>query len=236
MAMPKLIYSQLRRTRTLSGFPSLSPAGVYRLVTGVNSDGNSTPSRPPIHPYRSPRAFRAPNSLYVGRHLHQRALSTLPDESSPFIDDPIAGLTSDPELAGSGLDAEVAKGVVTDVVSSGEESILPVRALISLLDGYHDVTGLPWWIVIASGTLVMRMALFPLLVLQLKKLKTISEFFPKLPPPIPPPLSGRTFTDQISLFRRERKAVGCPSYLWFLASVSVQVVMSTDPCRLTALV
>ncbi|CAI0447984.1 unnamed protein product [Linum tenue] len=228
MAVPKLIYSQLRRSRTFSGFLSLSPARVSPLLPCGDAGRYSTPSQPPIPPYRPPRAFPAPNSHSVCRHLHHRNFSTRPDESSQFTDDHITASTSEPELADFGLDD--AKGVVlTDVVSSGEESILPVRALISLLDGYHDVTGLPWWIVIASATLVMRLALFPLLVLQLKKLKTISEFFPKLPPPIPPPLSGRSYVDQISLFRRERKAAGCPSYLWFLASISVQI-----PCFLLA--
>lgn len=31
-----------------------------------------------------------------------------------------------------------------NVSGSVEDSILPVRALISLLDGYHDLTGFPW--------------------------------------------------------------------------------------------
>ncbi|CAI0447985.1 unnamed protein product [Linum tenue] len=230
MAVPKLIYSQLRRSRTFSGFLSLSPARVSPLLPCGDAGRYSTPSQPPIPPYRPPRAFPAPNSHSVCRHLHHRNFSTRPDESSQFTDDHITASTSEPELADFGLDD--AKGVVlTDVVSSGEESILPVRALISLLDGYHDVTGLPWWIVIASATLVMRLALFPLLVLQLKKLKTISEFFPKLPPPIPPPLSGRSYVDQISLFRRERKAAGCPSYLWFLASISVQLAFENSSVR-----
>ena len=37
--------------------------------------------------------------------------------------------------------------VGTDVaVESAIESIPPVRFLVSLLDGYHDVTGWPWWV------------------------------------------------------------------------------------------
>ncbi|KAL0015511.1 hypothetical protein SO802_002580 [Lithocarpus litseifolius] len=104
-----------------------------------------------------------------------------------------------------------------------EDSILPVRHLISLLDAYHDLTGLPWWIVIASSTLALRVVLFPVLILQLNKLKRIGELFPKLPPPLPPPLSGKSYIDQISLFRKERRAIGCPSFLWFLAYFSIQV-------------
>lgn len=44
-----------------------------------------------------------------------------------------------------------------------------------------------------------------------------------VPPLFPPPLSGRSYIEQISLFRNERRAIGCPSYLWFLAFLSVQV-------------
>ncbi|KAJ4825178.1 hypothetical protein Tsubulata_022545 [Turnera subulata] len=108
-----------------------------------------------------------------------------------------------------------------------DDSILPYNAIISLLDSFHDCTGFPWWVIIASSTVAMRLTIFPLLVLQLQKLKQISHYFPRLPFPFPPPLSGRSYIHQYSLFRRQRRAIGCPSYLWFLASVSVQV-----PCFL----
>ncbi|KAH9604047.1 hypothetical protein KSS87_012700 [Heliosperma pusillum] len=104
-----------------------------------------------------------------------------------------------------------------------ESSIFPVRALVSLLDGYHQLSGLPWWIVILSSTVALRVTLLPVIILQLQKLKHIGEAFPKLPPPLPPPFSGKRFVDQLSLFRRERKAIGCPSFLWFLASHTVQI-------------
>ncbi|XP_057515424.1 ALBINO3-like protein 2, chloroplastic isoform X1 [Amaranthus tricolor] len=104
---------------------------------------------------------------------------------------------------------------------------LPIRCVVSLLDGYHDLTGLPWWIVIASSTVAMRITLSPWILLQLHKLRQIGEVFPKLPPPFPPPFSGRSFVNQFSLFWRKRRELGCPSFLWFVASITVQL-----PCFL----
>ncbi|XP_011072746.1 ALBINO3-like protein 3, mitochondrial isoform X2 [Sesamum indicum] len=108
-------------------------------------------------------------------------------------------------------------------LSESDDPFLPVQALISLLDAYHDATDFPWWIIISSSTVAMRLALFPLVVLQLKKLKRIGEVLPKLPPPFPPPLSGRSFRDQIALFWKEKKAAGCPSVFWFISSFTFQV-------------
>ncbi|XP_019101851.1 PREDICTED: ALBINO3-like protein 3, mitochondrial [Camelina sativa] len=73
------------------------------------------------------------------------------------------------------------------------------RPAISLLDSYHDLTGLPWWVVIASSTVAFRTALLP--------------------------GSGRSVIDQFKLFRKERKAIGCPSFLWVPAYLSIQVIL-----------
>lgn len=138
--------------------------------------------------------------------------------------------TTQPELSDLGFEnvrSEIAESMVSISGGGGEESILPVRALISLLDGFHDLTGLPWWIVIPFSTLALRVALLPLLILQLKKVKRIGELFPKLPPPFPPPLSGRSYKEQFTLFFKEKRAVGCPSFLWHIAYISIQI-----PCFL----
>ncbi|XP_073040212.1 ALBINO3-like protein 2, chloroplastic isoform X3 [Primulina eburnea] len=108
-------------------------------------------------------------------------------------------------------------------ISEPEEVFLPVRALISLLDSYHDLTGFPWWIIISSSTVAMRLALFPVIVLQIKKLKRIGELLPKIPPPFRLPLSERSFSDQIASFWKEKKAAGCPSFFWFISSFAIQV-------------
>ncbi|CAM8960145.1 unnamed protein product [Rhodiola kirilowii] len=119
--------------------------------------------------------------------------------------------------------------IVEQVANSSAEGdyILPVRALISLLDGYHDLTGLPWWIILCSSTLALRIALLPLLALQFAKLKRIQQLFPQLPPPFPPLFSGKSYIDQLTLFRKKRREIGCPSFLWILAAASVQI-----PCFL----
>ncbi|KAM1752835.1 hypothetical protein ACFX11_010761 [Malus domestica] len=106
----------------------------------------------------------------------------------------------------------------TGVLNSGaEKSLLPIDELISMLDWFHQLTGLPWWVVIASSTLAMRMTLLPIRMLQINKLTRIAQLLPKLPPPLPPPFSGKSYMGQMSRFYKKSKAVGCPSFLWILA-------------------
>ncbi|XP_068661264.1 ALBINO3-like protein 2, chloroplastic isoform X1 [Aristolochia californica] len=99
----------------------------------------------------------------------------------------------------------------------------PVRAVILCLDGYHDLSGFPWWVIIASSTLALRLSLLPVLILQLKKLERLSALIPKLPPPFPPPFSGRSYRKQFLFFQKQRRAIGCPSPLWSFAAFLVQV-------------
>ncbi|XP_058000613.1 ALBINO3-like protein 2, chloroplastic isoform X2 [Hevea brasiliensis] len=216
MAIPKLLLSHLRRSRTLSSLNTLSYACVSHLLT------NPSPllSPPPILSH-NPHGPCYANSVTSFHLFNNRSFSTRSNDDSDFFADSATLSTTESKLPEFGV-FEVTESVVNGS-SGGEESILPVQALISLLDEFHDLTGLPWWVTIASATVAMRVFLFPLLVLQLHKLKRISELFPKLPPPFPPPLSGRSFRDQISLFRQKRRAIGCPSFLWFPAYFSVQV-------------
>lgn len=69
----------------------------------------------------------------------------------------------------------------------------------------------------------MRLALLPISVLQLKKLRRLGTLLPRLPPPFPPPQSTRSFKDQITLFWKEKKAARCPSLFWFISSFAFQV-------------
>ncbi|XP_042415610.1 ALBINO3-like protein 2, chloroplastic [Zingiber officinale] len=153
------------------------------------------------------------------------------------------GIAADVSVASSGSEFNVAgnfqsgaepsslaldgSGILEEV--SGNESVwyYPVLAVISALDGYHEFSGLPWWAIISTSTLALRLSLFPVLICQLRKAEVISSFMPKLPPPFPPPLSGRGFGEQYLLFQKKRKELGCPSYLWNFLFLTVQV-----PCFL----
>ncbi|KAL3520552.1 hypothetical protein ACH5RR_018701 [Cinchona calisaya] len=209
MATPKIftLTNLLRRSRR-----SISTSSLYFSTQSYHHHRHHhllhptfPPSNLPVRQHLTPYAF-----------LFNRSLST--SESANHFDGDSD--LSQADLLSSAVDIA---GTGEISFSTGEESILPVRVLISLLDGYHDLTGFPWWLVIASSTLALRLTLFPFVVLQLHKLKRIGEVFPKLPPPLPPPLSGRSFKDQLTLFRKERKALGCPSFFWFFASFGVQV-------------
>ncbi|XP_028102441.1 ALBINO3-like protein 2, chloroplastic isoform X1 [Camellia sinensis] len=237
MATPKLLLSKLLRRRSS---PTLSS-----LISSSSSSSSHTCSHSNLfdqsHNLTSPKRFLPlpPSTLHsLSPHynfLCFRFLSTRDSEFGPSLDsdnqsDEFSSLGFAGGGGGGGVDddgLDVAEALVSASASAGDssvaESILPVRAVVSLLDYCHDFTGLPWWVIIASSTLVLRITLLPMLILQLKKLKKIAELFPKLPPPLPPPLSGRSYIDQLSLFRKEKRSVGCPSYLWFLAYFSVQV-------------
>ncbi|XP_031400004.1 ALBINO3-like protein 2, chloroplastic isoform X2 [Punica granatum] len=190
-----------------SGRPLSSPKPFHssRLLASV---GAPLPSAQP--PFQSNRFFSASSA-----GEHSQLWGTGQSTTARSEHD---GCTS------SGL-SDAAQDVLSSVADDGP--ILPVNVLISLLDRCHDLSGLPWWVVIASSTMAMRIALLPVLVIQLRKLKRIAELTPKLPPPLPPPFSGRSYLDHIILFQRERRASGCPSLLWMLSSFSVQV-----PCFL----
>ncbi|XP_019180940.1 PREDICTED: ALBINO3-like protein 2, chloroplastic [Ipomoea nil] len=169
---------------------------------------------PPFHGISSPRSFSTRESdSAAGCPLKDDSLTA----AQPFA-------RPDPFLGG-------------DVDSSGniEDLFLPVSKMISLVDGYHDLSGLPWWAVIASGTLAMRLALFPFIILLIRKMTRIGEILPNLPSPFAPPKAGKSYKDQIKLmlrkrrgrtfkdrliiFLKEKREADCPSFVWFFAAI-----------------
>ncbi|KAK9929988.1 hypothetical protein M0R45_027050 [Rubus argutus] len=135
--------------------------------------------------------------------VNPKLLSPLNRSSASFFA-PTHTLTHSPCLDRLGADS----GVLNFGGSGG-----PIEELISMLDWFHQLTGLPWWLLIASSTLAMRIALLPIIIVERKKLKTIGEVLPKLPPPPwSPSFSGKSYTDQLSLFQKKRREIGCPRF------------------------
>ncbi|CAK7340306.1 unnamed protein product [Dovyalis caffra] len=125
--------SSLRRSRLLSTLSRL------RANPNPNSNSNSLTSQAGIPSRNSLASFLFPSF---------QSFSTRTDDDSDFLS---SESPSELQPIKFELDA-VTEGVVNGsrVV---EESILPVGAVISLLDSFHDLTGLPWWIIITSSTL-----------------------------------------------------------------------------------
>ncbi|XP_058102794.1 ALBINO3-like protein 2, chloroplastic isoform X2 [Magnolia sinica] len=218
MGRQSLLYNHIRRFRRSSIF--------HYHLSALSQNPNFFPSP------SNPRSF----SNHSRRFTPPLDPSILVSSNSiPFRSFSFHSSAGDPDrvdsnnvVKHSGTESESFDlGLVSSDVADGEDGggrwYSPVRAVISLLDGAHDLTGLPWWAVISTSTLALRMALLPVLILQLKKLEKMSKLMPKLPPPLPPPLSGRSFRKQFLLFQKERRAIGCPSPLWSLASFFVQV-------------
>ncbi|KAL6898076.1 hypothetical protein ACP4OV_006672 [Aristida adscensionis] len=142
------------------------------------------------------------------------------EKESTYLDG--VHIVGDGEVPASAVGAAADAAAVATADGVGGVSGLATNTVINLIDGVHNFTGLPWWITISLSTVAMRLLIFPVLTLQIQKTAKIGQLFPKLPPPFPPPLSGRSFRDQYSLFQKKRKELGCPSFLWNFAYFSVQ--------------
>ncbi|PKA61310.1 ALBINO3-like protein 3, mitochondrial [Apostasia shenzhenica] len=122
---------------------------------------------------------------------------------------------------------DTCSGVTEEVFDENSWCYYPISSVISILDGLHGFTGLPWWVVISTSTVVLRSSLLPVLILQLKKMAKFAAIITKVPPPMPRPLSWRSFRELYWDFNKKKKELGCPSYLWNFAFFSVQL-----PCFL----
>ncbi|TKW19984.1 hypothetical protein SEVIR_4G055900v4 [Setaria viridis] len=123
--------------------------------------------------------------------------------------------------AGAAADAVGgAAGATADGV--GGVSELAVSTMSDLMDGFHSLTGLPWWITISLSTVAMRLLILPALMVQLQKTAKIGQIIQKVSTSLPPPQPGSNLREQYTLFWRKRKELGCPSFLWNFAYFSVQ--------------
>ncbi|OQU75925.1 hypothetical protein SORBI_3010G055700 [Sorghum bicolor] len=123
--------------------------------------------------------------------------------------------------AGAAADAVGgAAGATADGV--GGVSELAVSTILDLMDGFHSLTGLPWWMTISFSTVAMRLLILPALIVQLQKTAKIGEVFRRLSTSLPTPQPGNNFREEYALFQKKKKELGCPSFLWNFAYFSVQ--------------
>ncbi|KAL9297030.1 hypothetical protein ACSQ67_022926 [Phaseolus vulgaris] len=200
MATAAVLFSRLRQARSSS---SLSLLSLPRLLS------SQLPS-----PLPAPALSPSPTLAFLDA-FHSRAFSTRSSDDRE--------LESNSFGLDSPVNSELLKAIADTSGGDQDDAVFPVRELISMLDSFHELSGFPWWLTIFSSTLALRIAILFPLVSTLHKLKTIGEFFPKLPPPFPPPFSGKSYIRQFLFFRKKRKAIGCPSYVWPLVPFIVQV-------------
>ncbi|KAJ7547976.1 hypothetical protein O6H91_08G112000 [Diphasiastrum complanatum] len=122
----------------------------------------------------------------------------------------------EPAMRGSDLVGNAAADTWSNVHS-------PVDAVIAMLDAVHTTTGVPWWLTIAGSTMALRASLFPLTIIQLKKVSKFSNLWPKLPPPISKYGSGKTYLEQWNVFRQRCQEVEAPNPLWLIVVPLVHI-------------
>ncbi|KAK4352736.1 hypothetical protein RND71_028254 [Anisodus tanguticus] len=120
--------SQLRR------YTRNSPE-IYFLHNFTSSDSHSKPSNPPNH-------YRRGHSRYV--HFLNSLLPSQPQLVLPNSVSFCRSFFTRDSRIGDSVVENTALLISENVSASVEESIFPVRALMSLLDGCHDLTGFPW--------------------------------------------------------------------------------------------
>ncbi|KAL2330204.1 hypothetical protein Fmac_017785 [Flemingia macrophylla] len=200
MATAAALFSHLRRARQSSSLLHLP-----RVFTSQHPLPLPAPVLPPS---RSP-------TLAFPHTFCSRAFSS---RSSDDRHSPLDSFGVD-----SPVNSELLNAIADGSGGGEDDDVLPVRAVIWLLESLHDISGFPWWLTIVSSTMALRVVLLCPLILTLHKLKRIGEFFPKLPPPFPPPFSGKSYIRQFLVFQKKRKAIGCPSYAWPLVPYIIQV-------------
>lgn len=140
MATSKLFH-RLLRSPAPSLVPILSSARLSNLLPSP-IPVLSSPASHPSHP-RNPRFPPPLNTLASFHLLHYRPFSShLPDDSEfgKLGGGPGAEAATELELINVGI----GKVTEAELNVTVDDSILPVHGVISMLDGYHDLTGLPW--------------------------------------------------------------------------------------------
>ncbi|KAI3995646.1 hypothetical protein MKX01_007326 [Papaver californicum] len=226
MGVPKLI-TLIRRIRPISSYTYSSSLILTRSIHSLNLNSLATPTNL-ISNFKFQFQFQSQSQykLNLGfSSLQSLSIHSSSDDDNEGFNFNDLEFKKKADLLNLGFDHssdEVVKEVIS-IVDNVSWYDPAVQTVVALLDGFHGLTNLPWWIVVALSTLALRLTILPILVLQFSKAKQISELLPKLPPPLPPPFSGKSIREQFLFFRKERKAIGCPSYLWNFSYISVQI-------------
>lgn len=143
MASSKL-FSLLHHSPASSCLPFFSTARHFHLLPDPNS--LSPPPHPLLHsqtPFFPSRKSSASLGLFKSRAFSSCSLDDV--EFGRLNADWDAQLPIESEIinAGSGGVIDVLPDVTVD------DSAFPMCGVISILDGYHDLAGLPWWMFIS---------------------------------------------------------------------------------------
>lgn len=128
--LSSLVRRRLRPSSAFNFLPALSHARQFHLLTNPNPKSN--PSTNLLSPHLPWNAYAFRQTLTSS---HSRFFSTGSSDDSDFVRFGDSG-------ADSGTQLEVMDFGAT--ASTGDESLLPVQGLISVLDQFHELTGLPW--------------------------------------------------------------------------------------------
>lgn len=128
--LSSLVRRRLRPSSAFNFLPALSHARQFHLLTNPNPKSNSSTNL--LSPHLPWNAYAFRQTLTSS---HSRFFSTGSSDDSDFVRFGDSG-------ADSGTQLEVMDFGAT--ASTGDESLLPVQGLISVLDQFHELTGLPW--------------------------------------------------------------------------------------------
>lgn len=91
------------------------------------------------------------SSYYIStqfyNHIHTPRIPSINLYNTRYFSTHDANVNLETDSVATRLDVSelgLSTSQIGEEIISGADSILPVRALISMLDGYHDLSGFPW--------------------------------------------------------------------------------------------
>eukprot|EP00163_Fabomonas_tropica_P030515 TRINITY_DN692_c0_g2_i1.p1 TRINITY_DN692_c0_g2~~TRINITY_DN692_c0_g2_i1.p1 ORF type:complete len:473 (+),score=109.47 TRINITY_DN692_c0_g2_i1:316-1734(+) len=122
----------------------------------------------------TPSLLSTPFPLSHSGGLGLRAMSTVPSPNE--ADAPATGAAPTSTLESLEISTELSD---LDLVDESPPW-LPIRVAMEFLDTVHDISGAPWWLVIAGAAVVVRTAVFPLAVMAQQSIANSAVFRPDI--------------------------------------------------------